>query len=296
MDFNRFGIRLNIPYITKHLLIINFIVWLIDIVVGRMGFDLALLFGLPFVTSGHFFIWQPFTYMFMHSGFSHIFFNMFALWMFGSRLEQYWGSKRYLIYYLVTGVGAGIIQELVWWLTGNIYTLTVGASGAIFGLLLAYGWLFPNERMMIFPIPIPIPASIFVLGYAAIELFAGVAGFKGDNVAHFAHLGGMIFGVILILWWKNKGVDTGEGLWDGERMKELWKRVKKWWNRVTNRNQKHQSKTYNNYHYQEPVEEEKQETEAEKAKKAEINRILDKIKMSGYESLTQEEKQTLFRR
>ncbi len=287
IDFSRFGFRLNIPYITKHLLIINVIVWLIDVVFAWMHINLAAIFGLAFPTSSHFFIWQPFTYMFMHSGFSHIFFNMFALWMFGSKLEQYWGSKRYLIYYLVTGVGAGIIQELVWWMTGQTWGITVGASGAIFGLLLAYGWLFPNERMMIFPIPIPIPARLFVLGYAAIELFAGVADFKGDNVAHFAHLGGMIFGIILILWWKRKGVDTGEGLWDGEKLKE-------WWKRVTTKKQKHQSKTYNNYHYQEPIDEE--ETEEQKAKKAEINRILDKIKVSGYESLTQEEKQTLFHR
>ncbi len=279
---NPFGIRFNIPYVTKNLLIINLIVWLVDMLLSSMGVDLAPVFGLLFVTSGRFHIWQPLTYMFMHSGFSHIFFNMFALWMFGSTLERYWGSKRYLIYYLVTGVGAGVIQELVWWLTGTVNTMTVGASGAIFGLLLAYGWLFPNERMMIFPIPIPIPARIFVLGYAAIELFAGVASFSGDNVAHFAHLGGMIFGVILILWWKHKGVDTGAGLWDGSRLKE-------WWRRMTQKKTKRQGPTYQGYHYQDPIK----DNEEEKRKQAEIDRILDKIKRSGYASLTKDELDTL---
>ncbi len=282
---NRFGFRLNIPYVTKNLLIINLICWLLDVVLGKAGIDLAYVFGLSFVASPIFHFWQPFTYMFMHAGFSHLFFNMFALWMFGSTLEQYWGSKRYLIYYLVTGVGAGIMQELVWWLTGQYLGLTVGASGAVFGLLLAFGWLFPEQRMFIFPFPFPIRARIFVLGYAAIELFAGVANSSGDNVAHFAHLGGMLFGIILILWWKRKGVDTGEGLWDGQRLKE-------WWQKVTEKKTTHQSKTYANYHYQELV----QDDEEKKAKEAEINRILDKIKLSGYDSLTPEEKQTLFRR
>ncbi len=286
---NRFGFRLNIPYVTKNLLIINVIVWLLTLVIGRLGLNLDPILGLSFVTSPIFRVWQPLTYMFMHASFGHLFFNMFALWMFGSTLEQYWGSKRYLIYYLVTGVGAGVIQELVWWLTGQYMGLTVGASGAVFGLLLAFGWLFPQQRMFIFPIPIPIPARIFVLGYAAIEFFAGIRSNTGDNVAHFAHLGGMLFGILLILYWKQKGVDTGEGLWDGARLKE-------WWRKITEKKAKREDKSYSNYHYQDPIREDKQQDEEVKKKEAEINRILDKIKLSGYDSLTQEEKQTLFHR
>ncbi len=283
----RFGFRLNIPYVTKNLLIINLIFWLISVVVGRMGIDMDRILGLWYVSAPYFHVWQPLTYMFMHAGFSHLFFNMFALWMFGSSLEQYWGSKRYLIYYLATGIGAGVFQELVWWLMGTHHVLTVGASGAVYGILLAFAWLFPNNQMFIFPFPFPIKAKWFVLIFFGIELFEGFS--RSDGVAHFAHLGGMLFGVLLILYWKNKGVDTGEGLWDGARLKE-------WWRRVTETKARREDKSYGNYHYQDPIREDKQEDEEAKRKEAEINRILDKIKLSGYDSLTPEEKQTLFRR
>ncbi len=279
----------NIPPVTKNLLLINLIVWLADTLLIRQGLDLSNLFGLHFFSSPMFHIWQPVTYMFMHGDFSHIFFNMFAVMMFGTTLEQYWGSKRYLIYYLTTGIGAGFIQELVWGLMYGqlaIHHVTIGASGAVFGILLAFAWLFPETRMFIFPIPVPIRARVLVIIYALVELWSGFS--VSDNVAHFAHLGGMLFGVILILYWKKKGVDTGAGLWNGSRVKEWWERVSK------KAKPSHTSSTYSNYHYQEPIREEK--TQAEKEKEAEINRILDKIKLSGYDSLTNEEKQKLFKR
>ena len=169
--------------------------------------------------------WSLFTYMFMHGGFQHIFFNMFALWMFGRTLEQVWGPKRFLSYYMVCGIGAGLVQELVQYIqyvtelsqydsvnTGiavipmaeylNLMT-TVGASGAIYGILLAFGMLFPNSQMFVFPIPFPVKAKYFVMGYAALEIFLGL-GASTDGVAHFAHLGGMIFGFILIMYWRKK--------------------------------------------------------------------------------------------
>ena len=147
--------------------------------------------------------------MFMHGGFQHIFFNMFALWMFGRTLEQVWGPKRFLFYYMVCGIGAGLVQELVQYIqyvtelsqydsvnTGiavipmaeylNLMT-TVGASGAIYGILLAFGMLFPNSQMFVFPIPFPVRAKYFVMGYAALEIFLGL-GASTDGVAHFAHL------------------------------------------------------------------------------------------------------------
>ena len=168
---------------------------------------------------------QLITYMFMHGGFQHIFFNMFALWMFGRTLEQVWGPKRFLFYYMVCGIGAGLVQELVQYIqyvtelsqydsvnTGiavipmaeylNLMT-TVGASGAIYGILLAFGMLFPNSQMFVFPIPFPVKAKYFVMGYAALEIFLGL-GASTDGVAHFAHLGGMIFGFILIMYWRKK--------------------------------------------------------------------------------------------
>ena len=176
--------------------------------------------------------WSIITYMFMHGGFSHIFFNMFAVFMFGPILEQTWGPKRFLFYYILCGIGAGLIQEGVQYiqyvieysqhtqvnLIGygvismeqylNMLT-TVGASGAVYAILLAFGMLFPNNRLFIFPLPFPIKAKFFVIGYAAIELWAGLANSTGDNVAHFAHLGGMLFGLILILYWRKKSNNNG---------------------------------------------------------------------------------------
>ena len=177
----------------------------------------------------------------MHGGIAHLFFNMFALYMFGKILEQVWGPKRFLIYYMVTGIGAGIIQLLVSELRiqsliseidpaiyqqildeglsirqmGKNYTnpvaaeinnliniSTVGASGAVFGILLAFGMLFPNTQLLLIIPPIPIKAKYFVLIYGAIELYQGIANNPNDNVAHFAHLGGMLFGFALLKFWK----------------------------------------------------------------------------------------------
>lgn len=233
----------QIPPITKNLLIINVLMFLGTIVADSYGIDLARYLGLHFVLSDHFNLAQLFTYMFMHGGFTHLFFNMFALWMFGRILEQVWGPKRFFTYYIVCGVGAGVIQELVVGIQYYLATsgmpaeavdvvlregaaalqqnmnfkddnlanlnlivngLTVGASGAIYGILLGFGLLFPNEKMFVFPLPFPIPAKYFVIGYAVIELLLGIANNPTDNVAHFAHLGGMIFGYILIMYWRNQ--------------------------------------------------------------------------------------------
>ena len=233
----------QIPPITKNLLIINILMFLGTIVADSYGIDLARYLGLHFVLSDNFNLAQLFTYLFMHGGFTHLFFNMFALWMFGRILEQVWGPKRFLTFYLVCGVGAGLIQQLVVGIQYFITTsgmpaeavdvvlregaaalqqgknfvnpdlaslnfivngLTVGASGAIYGILLGFGMLFPNEKMFVFPLPFPIPAKYFVAGYALIEFFSGMANNPSDNVAHFAHLGGMIFGFILIMYWRNQ--------------------------------------------------------------------------------------------
>jgi membrane associated rhomboid family serine protease len=252
----------SIPVVVKNLILINVILWLATLVLPRLFFrwginvDLNDILGMHYWASDQFNPIQLITYMFMHGNFEHIFFNMFALFMFGAVLEQFWGPKRFMIYYLVTGVGAALVQQLFWTIeyqpvvnalteainTGSKESLllhenlllrffrindlaaldttsllelkhlfvnlpvTIGASGAIFGLLLAFGWLFPDAKLMIIFFPIPIRARIFVLMYAVAELFLGVASFTGDNVAHFAHLGGMLFGIFLILYWKKKGV------------------------------------------------------------------------------------------
>ena len=230
------------PPVVKNLLIINVLVYIAMIMLRSQDLDLTEYFGLHYWKSEAFYPHQLVTYMFMHSfTITHLLFNMFAVWMFGKVLESVWGSKRFLIYYMVTGVGAGLIQLLVIYLrlmplysqlspedlsyiTENGYQLlqegknftdpiagkinlllnvtTVGASGAVFGILLAFGMLFPNtELMLLFP-PIPIKAKWFVIGYGAIELYSGMANNAGDNVAHFAHLGGMLFGFFMIKYWQ----------------------------------------------------------------------------------------------
>lgn len=151
--------------------------------------------------SPNFGVWQFVTYMFVHAGFSHIFFNMFALWMFGRQLEYDLGPQRFLLYYMITGIGAGVLNLLVMSLTGD-FAITVGASGAVYGILLAFGMIHPNVPLYLFFIPVPIKAKWFVMGYGALELILGFT--ANDNIAHFAHLGGMVFGVALLLHWKNR--------------------------------------------------------------------------------------------
>lgn len=216
----------NIPVITKNLLIINVLMFLATYVFMRTGLDLNELLGLHFFMASNFHLYQFVTYMFMHGGFAHLFFNMFALWMFGNTLENIWGSKRFLLYYILCGLGAGLVQEGVQYLEyvvklsqyqnvnlggGQIipmaeylnYMTTVGASGAIYGLLLAFGMMFPNSMIYLYFF-VPIKAKWFVIGYAVIELLTGVFS-NGDHVAHFAHLGGMLIGLIILLIWKKKG-------------------------------------------------------------------------------------------
>lgn len=214
----------NIPVVTKNLLIINVLCFFGSVVAMKYGIDLNDLLGLHCFMASDFNLAQLITYMFMHGGFQHLFFNMFALWMFGRTLEQVWGPKRFLLYYVACGIGAGLVQELVQYVqfsdllqyenidTGvavipmteylNLMT-TVGASGAIYGILMAFGMLFPESRMFVFPIPFPIKTKYFVIGYVALELFLGI-GASMDGVAHFAHLGGMFFGFILIMYWRKK--------------------------------------------------------------------------------------------
>ena len=184
-----------LPTAVKHLLIINVIVFLAQLALERLGmYNITNMLALNALPTGRFKVWQLFTYMFMHGGWDHLFFNMFALWMFGSTMENLWGLRRFLFYYLVCGVGAGLVNLLV-----PGWGITVGASGAIYGLLLAFGMTFPNEYIYLYFL-MSIKAKWFVIGYAVIEVFEGF--FSTGNVAHFAHLGGMLFGLIIILYWR----------------------------------------------------------------------------------------------
>ena len=149
--------------------------------------------------SGYFAPWQLITYAFLHGGFNHIFFNMFALWMFGLPVEKVWGSLRFAEYYFICVLGAGVIQLLVQYLSGEVYP-TIGASGAVFGLLLAYGVMWPNAKLFLIFFPVPIKAKWFVLIYGGVELIFGVTGAM-PQVAHYAHLGGLFFGAGLLWRW-----------------------------------------------------------------------------------------------
>lgn len=266
----------GIPEVTKNLLIINFLMYFATVLLQSRGVDLADVLGLHYFLSEKFRIWQFITYMFMHGSFMHIFFNMFAVFMFGAAIENVWGPKRFLTFYILTGLGAAVahyaivyyqmqpamvflndyiaspsIAKLQGLISSDAFTnfsskemlehynsfstsfnelmstdpnaaiqlsvdfvkefkadvynapVVVGASGAVFGLLLAYGMTYPNNIIYIY-FAIPLKAKYFVILYGLIELFSGVANIPGDNVAHFAHLGGLITGFIIIQIWKNK--------------------------------------------------------------------------------------------
>jgi membrane associated rhomboid family serine protease len=250
--------------------------------------DLSQYLGLHYIGASDFRPYQFVTYMFMHGSFAHLFFNMFALWMFGNSIENVWGPKRFLIFYFVCGIGAGLTQELVQHIQfsdliqnyqyvrmGNRsipvdeylnMVTTVGASGAVYGILLAFGMMWPNSRIYIY-FAIPVKAKWFVIIYGLIELFSGFS--SVDNVAHFAHLGGMIFGFGLILYWRYKA-----GIWDP-----------KFNIRFNKNNDFGGSRPKSDWDYNKERAEDQKKTDE----------ILDKISKGGYDSLTDEEKEFLFR-
>lgn len=214
------------PPVTRNLIVINILLWLASLALLRHGIDLDSLFGLHYFAASDFRLYQLLTYGLLHSraGLDHVLSNMFALWMFGSSIERLWGSQRFLIYYFICGISAGLMQELSWlYELGDLSAysgvateqgiipvasymnqlITIGASGSVFGILLAFGVIFPNVRIYIYFL-FPMKAKYFVLLYGLLELFLGVSN-TGGSVAHFAHLGGMIGGLILILLWRKKG-------------------------------------------------------------------------------------------
>lgn len=238
------GQRFNhLPEVVKNLLIINGLFFLATLALQSRGVDLSNVFALHQFQSPDFKPHQLITHMFMHADFTHLLFNMFALWMFGKTLENMWGGKRFLTYYMITGFGAaliyiGYLQFQINVISSNIDLETynrliiegnqlldngknyldpilgklnllinipmLGASGAVYGLLLAFGMLFPNSLIYLY-FAIPIKAKYFVGGIGVLALISGIGNNPGDNVAHFAHLGGMIFGIILLKYWKKKG-------------------------------------------------------------------------------------------
>ena len=301
----------NIPVVTKNLLLVNIIAFVATWILQLRGLDLNDLLGLHFFMAADFQVWQLLTYMFLHSGFTHILFNMFALWMFGVVIENVWGPKKFLFYYISCGVGAGIMQEIAQFFSfyftisaqdptigfGELFAIgqqlstqlngwtTIGASGAVYAILLAFGMIFPNERIFIFPLPIPIKAKWFVMFYVAIELFSAMSS-SGDNVAHMAHLGGMLFGYLMIRYWNNHptaGYGRSNGRQFFDRLKENFEK------RSQPKMKVHKGGTNDR-------EDDWEFNARKKQNQEEIDRILDKIRRSGYDSLTKEEKLKLFDR
>lgn len=309
----------NIPIVTKNLLIINVLMFIVTIIMGGMGIDLNKVLGLHFFLADDFHLWQLISYMFMHGGFMHILMNMFMLWMFGMVVENVWGPKKFLLYYIICGVGAGICQELAQYgsylvenlaayqyvVSGvdkipmsdylNLWT-TVGASGAIYAVLLAFGMMFPEERMFIIPIPIPIKAKWIIIGSIAIELFSAI-GTSNDGVAHLAHLGGMLFGFLLIRYWRKHPYSDGNfGMNKGQ---QFFDNLRNSWEQRTNHsadNHRHDNGNggqWNSRNTQQP-ESDWDYNARKKREQEEIDGILDKIRKNGYDSLSKEEKQKLF--
>ena len=281
----------NIPIVTKNLLIVNVVAFLACMLMDKSmggGSGLTDMFGLHFFLASDFHIYQLVTYMFMHGGFQHILFNMFALWMFGCVVERVWGPKKFLFYYIACGVGAGLFQEAAQYITYvakdmaaydyvsvngaritmeqylNLWT-TVGASGAIYAILLAFGMIYPNERLFIFPLPVPIKAKFFVIGYAVIGFF-------------------------LIRYWR-KQIDNG---YYHSNSADAFDKLKGMFGGKRRAGRTHFTYTKNESYNPTYEQDAECKTNEKVVSQEEIDRILDKIRKSGYDSLTQSEKQMLF--
>lgn len=245
--------KFNLPPVVANLLLLNVLMFGTDVLLRIItGYDMAESLALHYVTVSGFKPIQFVSYMFLHGGFAHLFWNMLALWMIGPAIEHYLGSKRFFVFYIVCGIGAALLQmvvtairvdslmanlpaeyvetvmnmvknegrevllqgknysnEIIGQVNLIINTTTVGASGSIFGLLMAFGMFFPNLELYVFGL-LPVKAKFLVIFYAAIELVMGMQNNIGDNVAHFAHLGGILFAFILIMWWRKRGeINTG---------------------------------------------------------------------------------------
>ncbi len=293
--------------------------YLATIALKTFGIDITNLFGLHFFLSSKFQVFQLVTYMFLHASFMHVVMNMFMLWMFGMVVESVWGPRRFVTYYFICGIGAAVCQEIAQF--GEFYQLassqipnftidqsitiahnseavlalwnTVGASGAIYAILLAFGIMFPDQRMFIIPIPIPLKVKWVIIGLIALDLGSAVLS-SNDHIAHFAHLGGMLFGFFVFKYWQHKA-QNGAGGMGFDKGRQFFNRMQNNWENRTH----HTHPPFNIY--RNPSQEHNVRNESDwdynarkKAQQDEIDQILDKIRKSGYDSLSKEEKRKLF--
>lgn len=285
------------PQVIKALLIINISVYVFEMIFASPGIStlirkyLALLpFQYSLFTDGGFWPWQLITYQFLHGDFWHLALNMFALWMFGTELENIWGSRRFLYYYLLAGIGAGLIHLVISPLFSTPLP-AVGASGSIYGLLIAFGMTFPNRPIFMFPFFIPIPAKFFVLIFGVIELFSGLTG--GSGIAHFAHLGGALTGFLLLRYGDKLGIyEFFDKLFSNSKKSENnyeYSYEKPKVIKFKDSEKKPQSNSAGIYQDRYRVN-----VDGEEITQATIDDILDKISAAGYENLTAKEKKILF--
>ena len=312
----------NIPVVTRNLLIVNVLAYLATIILKMQGISLESLGGLHFFMADDFHVYQFITYMFLHGSFAHLFFNMFALWMFGCVIENVWGQKKFLFYYILCGVGAGLCQEIVQYVSYSSEGLaayqyvtdgtvrmtvgaylnswcTIGASGAVYAILLAFGMTFPEERIFIFPLPVPIKAKWFVIIYAGIELVLAYTS-SGDGIAHVAHLGGMLFGFLLIRYWR-RHPERNFNMSSGKQFVDRWlqRSGKSGRSGNTSFTGRPGNNSYTNTtdtwqaNRTATREDDMAYNAQKKARQDRVDAILDKIRKSGYDSLTKDEKQFL---
>jgi len=294
--FGRFSV---FPPVLKSLLIINVAVFVLDyLFFGDYHFGnislkemfIRYLYLWPIGENSNFYIWQLISYQFIHGGFMHLFFNLFALWMFGAELEEMWGSKKFLSYYLLCGIGAGLVQLFIAPLFSDPAP-TIGASGAIYGILLAFGLTFPDRPIFMFPLFIPIPAKFFVIIFAGIELLTGVTS-SGGGVAHFAHLGGAFTGFLLIKFGDRMGLfrffenlfKPKQTVYKPESSPHGSNVYRANWTTPYKVQEQQKNDVSTNIFY----------VDGEEVTQRRIDEILDKISASGYQNLTDREKRILF--
>lgn len=305
----------KIPPITRYLIIANVAVFFICLLfepVEKFLIDEGALYPVFYNNYGSlhfnldFKLWQLVTYMFLHADFSHIFFNMFSLWMFGRIIEQTLGTKRFLAYYFICGIGAGLCQIIMQIFTENLpNAATIGASGACYGILLAFGLLYPNQKIFLLIPPIPIKAKWFVIGYAILEAYLA---FNTDsNIAHFAHLGGMLFGLLCLYNWRlwplsKYGFDRWDRMYVEEKKLNMFQRLWRDFKGLFHFRRRPKMKVYK------PSQDGRSANQSEQAaaansptpprspeEQARIDAVLEKVRRSGYASLTADEKRILFK-
>ena len=305
----------KIPPITRYLIIANvavFFIYQLFEPVEKFLIDEGALYPVFYNNYGSlhfnldFKLWQLVTYMFLHADFSHIFFNMFSLWMFGRIIEQTLGTKRFLAYYFICGIGAGLCQIIMQIFTANSpFAATIGASGACYGILLAFGLLYPNQKIYLIIPPIPIKAKWFVIGYAILEAYLA---FNTDsNIAHFAHLGGMLFGLLCLYNWRlwplsKYGFDRWDRMYVEEKKLNMFQRLWRDFKGLFHFRRRPKMKVYKPSQSGRSANQSEQDDAANSPtpprspeEQARIDAVLEKVRRSGYASLTADEKRILFK-